>query len=78
MTDMMLQQFEAYSSSQLSGYDAFKKYQRGIHSNSVAAAFPYVFRASATTTAFILASPGAFPCLSTFSRETGSASTAIP
>lgn len=42
VTDLMLQQFEAYSSSQLSGYDAFKKYQRGIHSNSVAAAFPYV------------------------------------
>ena len=44
VTDMMLQQFEAYSSSQLSGYDAFKVYQRGIHSNSVAAAFPYVVR----------------------------------
>ncbi len=44
VTDMMLQQFEAYSSAQLSGYDAFKRYQRGIHSNSVAAAFPYVFK----------------------------------
>ncbi len=44
VTDLMLQQFEAYSSSQLSGYDAFKSYQRGIHSNSVAASFPYVVR----------------------------------
>lgn len=44
VTDMMLQQFEAYSSSQLSPYDAFKSYARGIHSNSVAAAFPYVVR----------------------------------
>ncbi len=44
VTDMMLQQFEAYGSAQLSGYDAFKKYQRGIHSNSVAAAFPYVVK----------------------------------
>lgn len=44
VTDMMLQQFEAHSSAQLSGYDAFKRYQRGIHSNSVAAAFPYVVR----------------------------------
>jgi len=44
VTDMLLQQFEAYGSSQLSGYDAFLKYARGIHSNSVAAAFPYVYK----------------------------------
>ncbi len=44
VTDMMMQQFEAYGSSQLSGYDAFKKFARGIHSGSVAAAFPYVMR----------------------------------
>ncbi len=45
VTDMMMQQFEAYSSGQLSSYDAFKRYKRGIHSNSVAAAFPYVDKA---------------------------------
>ncbi len=39
-----MQQFEAYSSAQLSGYDAFKKYQREIQSSSVAAAFPYVYK----------------------------------
>lgn len=44
VTDMLIQQFEAYSSSQLSSYDAFQKYRRGIHSNSVAAAFPYVYK----------------------------------
>lgn len=44
VTDMFLQQFEAYTSSQISGYDAFKRYQRGIQSNSVAAAFPYVYK----------------------------------
>lgn len=44
VTDLMLQQFDAYSSTQLSGYDAFKGYARGIHSGSVAAAFPYVVR----------------------------------
>ena len=44
VTDLFLQQFEAYSSAQLSGYDAFKKYQRGIQSSSVAAAFPYVYK----------------------------------
>ncbi|MDO4265436.1 MAG: ATP-binding protein [Eubacteriales bacterium] len=42
VTDMMLQQFDAYGSTQLSGYDAFKQYARGIQSGSVAAAFPYV------------------------------------
>lgn len=44
VTDMMMQQFEAYGSTQLSGYDAFKKLERGIHSSTVAAAFPYVMR----------------------------------
>lgn len=43
VTDMLLQQFEAYGSSQLSGYDAFKNYESGIHSGSIAAAFPYVY-----------------------------------
>ena len=42
VTDNMLQQFEAYASLQPSGYDYFKKFQRGIHSSSVAAVFPYV------------------------------------
>ncbi len=44
VTDLLLQQFEGYSSAQLSGYDAFQRYQRGIHSGSVAAAFPYVYK----------------------------------
>lgn len=43
-TDMMLQQFEAYASSAISKYDAFKLYARGIHSNSVAGAFPFVYK----------------------------------
>lgn len=41
-TDNYVQQFEAYASSQISGYDAYKKVSRGIHSSSVAAAFPFV------------------------------------
>lgn len=43
-TDMFMQQFEAYASSHISAYDAFKKESRGIHSTSIAAAFPYVFK----------------------------------
>ena len=42
--DMLMQQFEAYSSLQLSGYDAFERYKRGIHSNSCAAVFPFVYK----------------------------------
>ncbi len=41
-TDNYVQQFEAYASSQISGYDAYRKVSRGIHSSSVAAAFPFV------------------------------------
>lgn len=41
-SDNYMQQFEAYASSQISGYDAYKRYSRGIHSTSVAAAFPFV------------------------------------
>lgn len=44
VTDMMLQQFEAYASAHYSRYNAFKAYARGIHSSSVAAAFPYVYK----------------------------------
>ncbi len=42
--DMFMQQFEAYSSLQLSGYDAFDRFKRGIHSTSCAAVFPFVYK----------------------------------
>ncbi len=41
-SDNYVQQFEAYASSQISGFDAFKRVSRGVHSTSVAAAFPFV------------------------------------
>ncbi len=41
-TDNYVQQFEAYASSQISGYDVFRRVSRGIHSSSVAAVFPFV------------------------------------
>lgn len=41
-SDNYMQQFEAYASSCISGFDAYKRSSRGIHSSSVAAAFPYV------------------------------------
>ncbi len=44
VTDMFMQQFEGYASDSIGGFDAFEKYERGIHSGSVAAAFPFVFK----------------------------------
>ena len=41
-SDNYMQQFEAYASTQISGYDAYRRTSRGIHSTSVAAAFPFV------------------------------------
>lgn len=42
--DLLLQQFEAYASAAPSAYDAFSRDGRGIHSSSVAASFPYVYK----------------------------------
>ncbi len=43
-TDLFLRQFEAYASSNVSAYDAFRREGRGIQSGSIAAAFPYVYK----------------------------------
>lgn len=43
-TDLYLQQFEAYASSHISAFDAFRSEGRGIHTGSIAAAFPYVYK----------------------------------
>ena len=41
-TDNYMQQFEMYASTQVSAHDAYRRTSRGIHSTSVAAAFPFV------------------------------------
>ena len=41
-TDNYMQQFEMYASTQVSAHDAYRRTSRGIHSSSVAAAFPFV------------------------------------
>lgn len=43
-SDLYLQQFEAYASSNISAFDAFRTDGRGIHTGSIAAAFPYVYK----------------------------------
>lgn len=41
--DLFMQTFDTYASSHISAYDAFGKKSRGIHSSSIAAAFPFVY-----------------------------------
>lgn len=41
--DLFMQTFDVYVSAHISAYDAFHKKSRGIHSSSIAAAFPFVF-----------------------------------
>lgn len=43
-SDLFMRQFEAYTSSIISANDALKDSSQSIHSSSVAAAFPYVYR----------------------------------
>ncbi|MFR5633581.1 MAG: VirB4 family type IV secretion system protein [Monoglobales bacterium] len=65
-TDMFLQQFEAYSSTQLSGYDAFSQYARGIHSNSIAAAFPFVYKSLCDKDGIYVGQSGSVPVFINF------------
>ncbi len=41
--DNFTQQYEAYGASMISAWDPFVKLSRGIHSGSIAAAYPYVY-----------------------------------
>ncbi len=43
-SDLLIQQFEGYASSHISGFDAFGAKSRSIHSGSIAAAFPFVYK----------------------------------
>ncbi|MCR4764424.1 MAG: DUF87 domain-containing protein [Lachnospiraceae bacterium] len=67
--DMFMQQFEAYTSMQLSGYDAFEKYKRGIHSTSVAAAFPFVYKSLQDKEGLFIGESGGVPVFIDFFRR---------
>ena len=60
-TDNYVQQFEAYASSQISGYDAYRKVSRGIHSSSVAAAFPFVNKSLSDPNGVCIGNSGGIP-----------------
>ncbi len=80
VTDNMMQQFEAYASAMPSGYDFFKKYQRGIHSSSVAAVFPYVYKALCDNNGLFVGQSSGVPVFINFFRrdsERGNSNTVI-
>ena len=69
VTDLFLQQFEAAASAQISGYDAFFRYARGIQSNSIAAAFPFVFKNLCDSNGILIGRSGTIPTFIDFFKR---------
>ena len=69
VTDMFMQQFEAYSSESLSGYDAFERYKRGIHSTSCAAVFPFVYKSLCDEDGLYIGDSSGIPVFINFFRR---------
>lgn len=69
LTDMFMQQFEAYSSGSLSGYDAFAAYERGIHSTSCAAVFPFVYKSLSDEKGLFIGNSAGIPVFIDFFRR---------
>ena len=67
--DMFMQQFESYSSLQLSGYDAFERYKRGIHSTSCAAVFPFVYKSLCDEDGLYIGNSSGVPVFINFFRR---------
>ena len=69
VTDMFMQQFEAYSSVSLSGFDAFERFKRGIHSNSCAAVFPFVYKSLCDNDGLYIGNSSGIPVFINFFRR---------
>ena len=69
VTDMFMQQFEAYSSLAVSGFDAFERYKRGIHSTSCAAVFPFVFKSLCDEDGLYIGNSAGVPVFVNFFRR---------
>ena len=69
VTDLFMQQFEAYSSLSLSGYDAFERNKRGIHSNSCAAVFPFVYKSLCDDEGLYIGNSSGVPVFINFFRR---------
>ena len=68
-TDMFMMQFEAYASSAVSAFDRFKNDARGIHSTSVAAAFPYVYKTLNDKNGICIGESGGLPVFVDFFKR---------
>ena len=69
ITDLFLQQFEGITSLQPSGFDAFKSYQRGIHSNSIAAVFPFAYKSLCDSRGIYVGESGGVPTFVNFFKR---------
>ena len=69
ITDLFLQQFEGITSLQPSGFDAFKSYQRGIHSNSIAAVFPFAYKSLCDERGIYVGESGGVPTFVNFFKR---------
>lgn len=65
-SDMMMQQFEAYASTAVSANDALTKSGQSIHSSSIAAAFPYVYKLLNDKGGIYLGNSGGVPAFVNF------------
>ncbi|MDO5408531.1 MAG: ATP-binding protein [Eubacteriales bacterium] len=65
-TDMMMQQFEAYTSTSVSANDAMTRQAQAIHSGSVAAAFPYVYKILNDRNGIYIGNSGGVPAFVNF------------
>ena len=69
VTDLFMQQFEAYSSLAPSGFDAFSEYKRGIHSTSCAAVFPFVYKSLCDKDGLYIGNSSGIPVFINFFRR---------
>lgn len=69
VTDMFLQQFEGYASGAIAGFDAFERYEHGIHSSSVAAVFPFVYKSLNDKNGLFIGESGGVPVFIDFFKR---------
>lgn len=66
VNDMFMQQFEAYTSAMISANDALSNSAQGIHSSSVAAVFPFVYKHLMDKEGIYIGNSGGIPAFVNF------------
>lgn len=66
LNDMFMQQFEAYTSAMVSANDALSNSAQGIHSSSVAAVFPFVYKHLMDKDGIYIGNSGGIPAFVNF------------